>query len=70
MAATMQESSNKWIGWVLLILLVISALAFSMRDNRLRDGQIGSYQGRMVNDGQLPAERQREIANRVGVQRY
>lgn len=66
----MQQNSSGWFGWAVLIVLAVVAVGFSIRETGLRDGKTGSYQGRMVADGQLAADKQREIASRVSVQRY
>jgi hypothetical protein len=65
----MRGGSN-WVGWTILIVLAVVAVGFSIRESGLREGKTGSYQGRMVSDGQIAPAAQREIQSRIGNQGY
>ncbi len=61
---------GRWVGWLIIILFAVTAVALSIRGQHMRDGKSGTYLGRSVNDGMPGADTQRALGMRVGTQRY
>jgi hypothetical protein len=61
---------SRWVGWVIIALFAVMAVAMSIRDQGMREGKSGSYLGRSVSDGTPAADTQRALGSRVGTQRY
>ncbi len=61
---------SRWVGWVVIVLFAVLAVAMSIREQGMREGKSGSYLGRSVMDGSPAAETQRALGSRVGTQHY
>lgn len=61
---------SRWVGWVIIVLFGVTAVALSIREQGMREGKSGSYLGRTVMDGTPPADAQRALGSRIGAQRY
>lgn len=61
---------SRWVGWVVIVLFALVAVAMSIRDQGMREGKSGTYLGRSVNDGTPAADTQRALGSRVGAQHY
>lgn len=61
---------SRWVGWLIIVLFAVTAVAMSIQGQGMREGKSGSYLGRTVSDGTPPADAQRALGSRVGAQRY
>ena len=61
---------GRWVGWVIIILFGVTAVALSIQNQGMREGKSGSYLGRSVMDGTPPADAQRALGSRIGTQNY
>jgi len=61
---------SRWVGWLIIILFAVTAVAMSIRQQGMREGKSGSYLGRSVSDGTPPADAQRALGSRLGTQNY
>ncbi|MBM3538358.1 MAG: hypothetical protein FJX55_11050 [Alphaproteobacteria bacterium] len=61
---------SRWIGWVVIVVFAVLAVAMSIREQGMREGKSGSYLGRSVMDGSPSGDAQRALGSRVGAQHY
>jgi hypothetical protein len=61
---------SRWVGWLIIILFAVTAVAMSIRQQGMREGKSGSYLGRSVMDGTPPGETERALGSRIRTQNY
>jgi hypothetical protein len=63
-------SGAKTAFWVVAGVLLVALIFFSRTDQGMKDGDKGSYLGRMASDTALPANQAQALAGRTATQRY